>query len=147
MQPGTSPNDPVFFLHHCNVDRLWALWQVCNPSVPYAPDNSVADAPPGHRLGDRMFPWEGATDRTIQQLQDINALGYSYEDFHRRYVRLRRTTGDRFVSDQLIQVSDNCSTQDDSAATIFLPAASGGRIIARFRKSDTEILTDEVTVS
>jgi tyrosinase len=22
-----SPNDPVFFLHHCNVDRLWALWE------------------------------------------------------------------------------------------------------------------------
>ncbi|PSL57290.1 tyrosinase [Saccharothrix carnea] len=22
-----SPNDPVFFLHHCNVDRLYHLWQ------------------------------------------------------------------------------------------------------------------------
>ncbi len=22
-----SPNDPVFWLHHCNVDRLWANWQ------------------------------------------------------------------------------------------------------------------------
>ena len=27
MRPGTSPNDPVFFLHHCNVDRIWALWE------------------------------------------------------------------------------------------------------------------------
>lgn len=27
MLPGTSPNDPVFFLHHCNVDRLWWNWQ------------------------------------------------------------------------------------------------------------------------
>lgn len=27
MTTGSSPNDPVFFLHHCNVDRLWALWQ------------------------------------------------------------------------------------------------------------------------
>ena len=25
MGPGTSPNDPVFFLHHCNVDRIWSL--------------------------------------------------------------------------------------------------------------------------
>ena len=27
MLPATSPNDPVFFLHHCNVDRMWAKWQ------------------------------------------------------------------------------------------------------------------------
>ena len=30
MGPGTSPNDPVFFLHHCNVDRIWvslAHWE------------------------------------------------------------------------------------------------------------------------
>jgi tyrosinase len=22
-----SPNDPVFFLHHCHIDRLWSRWQ------------------------------------------------------------------------------------------------------------------------
>jgi tyrosinase len=22
-----APNDPVFFLHHCNIDRIWASWQ------------------------------------------------------------------------------------------------------------------------
>ncbi|CAD6886120.1 unnamed protein product [Tilletia controversa] len=27
MQLPHSPNDPVFFLHHANVDRLWWLWQ------------------------------------------------------------------------------------------------------------------------
>jgi len=24
-----SPDDPVFWCHHCNVDRLWAFWQDC----------------------------------------------------------------------------------------------------------------------
>jgi tyrosinase len=27
MVSNSSPNDPVFFLHHCNVDRLFAQWQ------------------------------------------------------------------------------------------------------------------------
>lgn len=27
MQTGSSPNDPVFFLHHAQVDRIWALYQ------------------------------------------------------------------------------------------------------------------------
>lgn len=22
-----SPTDPLFFVHHCNVDRIWSLWQ------------------------------------------------------------------------------------------------------------------------
>lgn len=25
--------DPIFHLHHCNVDRLWAIWQIQNPIV------------------------------------------------------------------------------------------------------------------
>ena len=37
MGPGTSPNDPVFYLHHCNVDRLWALWQHAHPASGYLP--------------------------------------------------------------------------------------------------------------
>src|SRR5262245_39232996 len=31
--PMTSPNDPMFWLHHANVDRIWAQWQVKNPSL------------------------------------------------------------------------------------------------------------------
>jgi tyrosinase len=27
MRAGTSPNDPVFWFHHANVDRIWAGWQ------------------------------------------------------------------------------------------------------------------------
>ncbi|WQF87006.1 Putative tyrosinase copper-binding domain, di-copper centre-containing domain superfamily [Colletotrichum destructivum] len=27
MGPTTAPNEPLFFLHHANVDRVWAKWQ------------------------------------------------------------------------------------------------------------------------
>ncbi|KAF2259352.1 Di-copper centre-containing protein [Lojkania enalia] len=38
-----SSFDPVFWLHHTNVDRLWAIWQALNPNA-YAIDK-VAGAP------------------------------------------------------------------------------------------------------
>lgn len=31
--PSSAANDPVFWLHHCNVDRLWDVWQQANPEV------------------------------------------------------------------------------------------------------------------
>lgn len=38
MELSTSPNDPVFFLHHANVDRLWAVWERENKAeAPYLP--------------------------------------------------------------------------------------------------------------
>jgi tyrosinase len=30
MSSGLSPSDPVFYLHHSNVDRLWSEWQEIN---------------------------------------------------------------------------------------------------------------------
>ncbi|KAK0383140.1 hypothetical protein NLU13_9053 [Sarocladium strictum] len=27
MNPTTSPNEPLFFLHHAQIDRLWWMWQ------------------------------------------------------------------------------------------------------------------------
>ena len=52
MAPGTSPNDPVFFLNHCNVDRLWEAWMSFHGRV-YEP--GAGQGPAGHRINDRMF--------------------------------------------------------------------------------------------
>jgi tyrosinase len=60
--PGTAPGDPLFFLLHCNVDRLWAKWQwavgLHDPASPrsFTPN---AGANPGHRLDDPLWPWCG----------------------------------------------------------------------------------------
>lgn len=74
----TSPNDPVFFLHHCNVDRLWAMWQSQNPSQGYQP---TGEGPPGHNLNDLMYPWNGVDTSlraTPASVLDYKALGYDY---------------------------------------------------------------------
>ena len=78
MLPISSPSDPVFFLHHCNIDRLWALWQAQNPGQGYQPSG---DGPTGHNLNDLMYPWDGqATILSIKpaDVMDISTLGYSY---------------------------------------------------------------------
>jgi tyrosinase len=41
MGLATSPNDPVFFLHHANVDRLWAVWVAQHPTEKrYLPESA-----------------------------------------------------------------------------------------------------------
>lgn len=60
--PATAPRDPIFYLLHCNVDRLWAKWQwaakVHNPADPKA-FTPAAGFPAGHRLNDALWPWCG----------------------------------------------------------------------------------------
>ena len=31
--PDVSRFDPIFWLHHCNVDRMYALWQALHPDA------------------------------------------------------------------------------------------------------------------
>jgi len=54
MLPAASPNDPVFFLNHCNVDRIWEAWMTKNGRV-YLPDQSAPASLKGHRLNDQLF--------------------------------------------------------------------------------------------
>lgn len=61
---GTAAKDPLFFLLHCNVDRLWAKWQRQNgrfdstqaASYDGDPNNTI-----GHNLNDTMWPWNEIT--------------------------------------------------------------------------------------
>jgi hypothetical protein len=46
----TSPNDPIFFLHHSNVDRIWAKWQLEHPDQTYPPHGSIKDTKTGKLL-------------------------------------------------------------------------------------------------
>ena len=71
MGPGTSPNDPVFFLHHCNIDRLWAEWQRIHPESDYLPQSG---GPLGHNANDPMFPWDGVETSHTVTPADILAL-------------------------------------------------------------------------
>lgn len=60
----TAAKDPLFFLLHCNVDRLWAKWQRLNGRFDQAlaaSYDSNPGNPIGHNLPDTMWPWNGVT--------------------------------------------------------------------------------------
>lgn len=59
-----SPADPIFWLHHGNVDRLWSQWQAAHPGQ----NPTLTGAA---RI---MDPWP----ETETQLRSIATLGYSY---------------------------------------------------------------------
>jgi tyrosinase len=81
MMAMSSPNDPVFWLHHCNIDRLWAGWQRENPGQPYLPPSGTPNVVAGHGRDDPMPPWDSeASPPTPASVLDHHALGYTYDD-------------------------------------------------------------------
>lgn len=72
--PATAPRDPIFYAHHCNIDRLWAAWE--------------------HAGGGRQMPaagdawwnvsWKYGVDPswtlTLAHMAETESLGYSYSD-------------------------------------------------------------------
>lgn len=75
MGTGFSPNDPVFWMHHAQVDRLWALWQrnIGTGESGY-PDMNIDpqgnEIPPGHKLLDRMWPWVAEEAHLYKSVSD-----------------------------------------------------------------------------
>ena len=95
MGAAMSTNDPIFWLHHCNIDRLWAMWQLDGHA---GPDWFPVSAIQGHALADSMWPWVGNVPyfvgnavptfyfpnfgnivRTNADLLDHHAQGYTYD--------------------------------------------------------------------
>ncbi len=81
----TSPNDPVFFMHHAQIDRMWSIWQkkVALGTLLYQQLSAAA----GHKLNDAMIfndvdPAPFTTGTTIAQVVDghtMHGSGVWYE--------------------------------------------------------------------
>ncbi len=60
----TSAYDPIFWAHHCMIDRLWYLWQLDHPGARL----------PARYLDLALPPFE----MTVRETLDVTALGYDY---------------------------------------------------------------------
>ncbi len=63
MTQMTSPNDPVFFMHHAQIDRIWAIWQRQQAGVANYNDANISVGS-GHGPDDNMWPWDGGASAT-----------------------------------------------------------------------------------
>ncbi|MEJ2817973.1 tyrosinase family protein [Caulobacter sp. CCG-8] len=69
----TAAGDPVFWLHHCNIDRLWASW------------NNMGYGNPD--WGTRLFPFANGQGKRVDVLLNnastIGKLGYQYDTYQK----------------------------------------------------------------
>jgi len=65
--------DPIFWLHHANVDRLWAVWQASN-SGPLPPNEANLTLEPF------LKPCTSA-DYIGSDMESTQTLGYAYSSF------------------------------------------------------------------
>ena len=65
--------DPIFYLHHCNVDRIWAIWQNSHPVPLPAAEASFA-------LDPFRLPYS-STLRPGSDFATTDQLGYRYSNF------------------------------------------------------------------
>lgn len=96
-----SPNDPMFFLHHSQVDRIWAMWQRDDhEGISNYETGFMLPSGYGHLASHALFPWFGTATgwtsptaastpdfpdfssqpaTTIADMLDHRALGYAYD--------------------------------------------------------------------
>ena len=78
----TAAFDPVFWLHHCNVDRLLAIYHAINPSVWWPSEIERTDPPSDSQL----YPFRKAKTATSTEWwtsdtsKETTAFGYSYAE-------------------------------------------------------------------
>ncbi|KUL24400.1 tyrosinase family protein [Actinoplanes awajinensis] len=65
-----SPNDPAFWLHHCNIDRLWSQWQTRwgFDAAHYVPASGTAGVVD---LNEPLQPWPTVTPASVLQHSSI----------------------------------------------------------------------------
>jgi tyrosinase len=80
--PDSAGLDPIFYLHHANIDRLWEVWRRNPLSKGNPTDPKWLKGP--ESIGERKFsmpmpggkPW----DYTPSEMTDLGKLGYTYDD-------------------------------------------------------------------
>lgn len=78
--PDSAGLDPIFWLHHANIDRLWESWHDTGRLDPAEPRWRDGPASIGQRAFMMPMPDGSTWTYTPSQMTDLAALGYAYDD-------------------------------------------------------------------
>jgi hypothetical protein len=79
MALGSSPTDPIFWLHHCNIDRIWYRWTRRHTSG-HPASNAWRTTSFADFYGRDGIAVPDASRITVEKTLDTTNLGYKYED-------------------------------------------------------------------
>lgn len=75
MGGSQSALDPIFMMHHCNIDRIWAVWN----APPFNNANSTDPLWTGMMFNEHFFNPDGsAYSPKVSELFSPETLGYTY---------------------------------------------------------------------
>jgi Common central domain of tyrosinase len=71
--------DPLFWLHHANVDRIWVSWQANNPSAPVMQPSATQTQTDLNNYLSTPLMFGGTHCETVSSVMDIARLDYRYD--------------------------------------------------------------------
>lgn len=107
---GMSPLDPIFWLHHCNVDRLWAQWQAAGNTTPALSGNYAGQ-------------FVNAAGSSVTNATSTNALSVS--NFNYNYDLLTTATVAPLSKRLNLQSFDNQTIVKPAAVTATMEVLGG----------------------
>lgn len=128
--PNAAALDPIFYLHHCNIDRMWASWNARGNSNPT--EKKWLGGP--KEIGEREFVMPLLDGKewtyTPNDITNLNLLDYSYDDLKTIVEPAAVDTTTERLKKLGIPVSDDAqiteSTMDNNEKPTELVAANQG---------------------
>ena len=74
--PGTAALDPIFYLHHANIDRMWAVWNGAGHANP--PDSEWLKGPAKKFI--MPMPGNESWTYTPNDVKTLATLNYTYQE-------------------------------------------------------------------
>jgi tyrosinase len=79
--PGLAALDPIFYLHHANIDRMWAIWNSNSSQTNPADPNWLAGpAASGESAFIMPMPGKKSWTYTPKDVNSLSQMDYTYEN-------------------------------------------------------------------
>lgn len=77
--PGLAALDPIFYMHHCNIDRMWAVWNA--NGNPNSSESSWLNGPAAAGEREFVMPMPDGSEwvYTPQTMNSLSQVDYTYD--------------------------------------------------------------------